>query len=154
MSKFSSKKWFNEMSPEQKQEICNKFDITEDILKKAGYMGENNHVYIDMLRVHYDNPPEWKDYLNNINTYIDTYKTKLENPIDFIIDIYKKFNPDVKFKKYKETSYNKMRLNTTVKYISNIFDSIIYNNKTDIQEYNAYTIYNHCELFLSDTNMI
>ena len=149
-----SKKWFNELSKEQKKVICDKLDITEEVLKKSGFVNEDNNVRIDLLKVSYENPSEWNQYLLEILPTISSYKEQLlENPIEFISSIYKNHN-DVKLKTYKDNIHNSTRLQSTVKYITNMYHNIEIDDRINQQEYYAYTIFAHCELFLKDCGML
>lgn len=156
MRNFRSKEWFKNMSQEKKDEICNKFEITEDSLKKCGFIDEDGKVKIDLLRVSYENPLEWKQCFNIIYPTLNTYKESLKNnPIEFITDIYCKYANTSNVKKYKQTLHNETRLKYTIKYILDNYTELEL-NKDSIEhiEYFAYNICGHCELFLLDAGMI
>lgn len=149
-----SKKWFDELSNEQKKLICNKLGITEDVLKKSGFIDKDNNLRINLLKVSYDNPSEWNQYLIEILPTISSYKEQLlENPIEFISSIYKNHN-NIKLKTYKDNIHNSTRLKETIKYITNMYHNIEIDDRINQQEYYAYTIFAHCELFLKDCGML
>lgn len=81
---FRSKKWFNELSPERKAEICKKFEITEDVLKHAGRLNKDGNVVIDLLRVSYD-------FDKRLNKYADIVKTE---PAQKALDVLQNLNTD------------------------------------------------------------
>lgn len=156
MRNFRSKEWFNNMSQERKNEICKKLEITEENLKKCGFTNENGEVEIDLLKVSYKNPIEWKTCFNIIYPTLNTYKEKLENdPVSFITDIYCKYADVQKVKKYKDNLSNDTRLKYSIKYILDNYKELEL-NKDNIEyvEYFSYNICGHCELFLFDAGMI
>ena len=48
---FRNKQWFKNMPQERKDEICKKFDINENTLRKCGRETEVGRIVIDLLRV-------------------------------------------------------------------------------------------------------
>lgn len=150
-----SKKWFYELSQEKKDEVCKKLSITEEVLNKSGFVNKNNEIRIDLLKLSFNNPSEWNQYLFEILPTVSCYKTKLvEDPINFISSIYKTHNKDIKIKSYKDNIHNSTRLQSTIKYITDIYHNIEIDDRIKQQEYSAYIIYIHCKLFLQDTGMI
>lgn len=97
------------MSDEEKQRLCKKYNTTLQGLKRAGYVGEDGHLKIDLLRIEAPFPTEeWKHHLENVET--NKFKTlyqalkpleddQVEEILKVLEEMYSIWNPGVKFYK-------------------------------------------------------
>ena len=155
---FRNKQWFKNMSQERKNEICEKFDIDEKTLKKAGRETEDGRIVINLLKIDHLNhrPESWKIYnnilsSNNIELCGDTIEEKVSN----IKYIYSLFN-DVKFLKYKESVHNNLLVKQTAKYVNEWINKYKNpENSSDNNEYFAFQIFSHVRsLIESDLKIV
>ena len=136
MVNFRNKQWFKNLAQEHKDEICKEFDITEDVLKRAGYE-ENDHIYIDLLKVSYPVNTE------RLNPYKDIVLSDIFKKLIDIInidDIDKKYQAlcamhSLFFKKdakaYKEKPNDlltSIRIKERCNYINNIYKRLLIND--------------------------
>lgn len=98
------------MSDEEKQRLCKEFNTTLQGLKRAGYVGEDGHLRIDLLRIESPFPTEeWKHHLENVDSeeFKNLHKElvslvdneHLEEILKVLEEMYSIWNPGVKFYK-------------------------------------------------------
>ena len=109
MANFRNKQWFKNMSDEEKQRLCKEFNTTLQGLKRAGYVGEDGHLKIDLLRIEVPFPSEeWKHHLENVDSeefkklhkeLMGLENDHLEEILEVLEEMYSIWNPGVKFYK-------------------------------------------------------
>lgn len=97
------------MSDEEKQSLCKEFNTTLHGLKRAGYVGEDGHLKIDILRIEVPFPTEeWMHHLEKVDSeeFKKLHKELviLENDhpekiLKILEEVYKIWRPDTKFTK-------------------------------------------------------
>ena len=157
---FRNKQWFKNMSQERKDEICKKFDINENTLRKCGRETEDGHIVIDLLRInhllHY--PEIWDEYndaLKNGNDYSENLRNcqTINDVVEVCENIYDIFSKN-SYLKYKDTLHNNVLVKYTRKNIQNAYDTYL-SCDTEDKSYCAYMLYTHLKVLLeSDLNII
>ena len=155
MENFRNKQWFKELTPEQKQEICKKFDINEQTLKKCGRKNSDGKIVIDLLRIdHMETvPDQWKIAYKILKESKFDY-TKYESNINLCIDLYKLFHDD-KLLKYKDTLHNRVLLEDRIRFIKFWLD--MFNSSDDVsdKEFCAIQVCSHITIIIkSDLNLV
>lgn len=155
MDNFRNKQWFKELTDEQKQGICKRFNINEKTLKKCGRKNSDGKIVIDLLRIdHIETIPEyWKFAYNILNESKFDY-IKYDSNIDLCMNLYKLFHND-NLLKYKDSLHNQVILNDKVRFIKHWFD--MFNSSDDIsdKEFYASQIYSHVTIIIkSDLNLV
>lgn len=161
---FRNKQWFKKLSQERKDEICKKFDIDENTLKKAGRETEDGRLIIDILRI--DNilhkPEIWhicyKNYIENdcFNSDFNWNYDNVYDMIDRIFYLYNLINPNSKLKKYNSNLHNDILTKQSFKYITEWIEKckLEFDDKEYV-EFCCYQIYSHSRVLLeSDLNII
>lgn len=171
-SKFRNKQWFKCLTDKEKKDICKRHHCTETGLKKAGYIGDDGKLKIDLLRLDCDYIPENWTYENYVVRGGDFEKllnqlTSTENDEDVLNvleEMYCLFNPGTKFKK-ADVKKSKIWIDQTkLSIINNIkdmqVDVEVYekdpdNNDIGIVMCHSHKIYTHLKvLFESDIKNI
>lgn len=112
------KKWFKEMSDDEKRRICEHLDIDEASLKRAGHIDDDGKLYIDMLRVSFKEPEYWSRYLAIMLHYTDIITStkmaseQLHEIITIYIDFMLEFSNEViKVKKHNISLNESLQIN-------------------------------------------
>ena len=157
---FRNKQWFKNMPQERKDEICKKFDINENTLRKCGRETEDGRIVIDLLRIdHLLHCPKIWDECNNAlkngNNYSENLRTcqTLNEVVEVCENIYDIFSKN-SYLKYKDTLHNNVLVKYTRKNIQNAYDTYL-SCDTEDKPYRAYMLYTHLKVLLeSDLNII
>ena len=137
-SKFRNKQWFKNLSDKEKKDICARHFCTEASLKKAGYIGEDGRLKIDLLRLDCNYVPEEWTYENDVvrsaefQKKIDILKNTedVEDILNLFEEMYVLFNKDVKFKKADVKKCKIWLLQTKLSILNNIKDM-----QFDVEDY-------------------
>lgn len=136
MTNFRNKQWFKNLTPEKKQEICEKFMIDEKTLRHAGRAGENGEIRIDLLRIDHINyiPIDWIESYEKIK---DTqFDLSDEDKVESLKNIYLIFNSSAKFLKYNDNVRNKVLVNQCYKSVKHWIEK--FNGEKDDIEYKQF----------------
>lgn len=155
MDNFRNKQWFKELTDEQKQELCKKFDINEKTLKKCGRKNSDGKIVIDLLRIdHMETVPEQWKFAYNILNESKFDHTKYDSNIELCISLYKLFHND-NLLKYKDSLHNQVLLEDRVRFIKFWLD--MFNSSDDVldKEFCASQVCSHVTIIMkSDLNLI
>lgn len=161
---FRNKQWFRDMSQDRKDSICERLDITEDVLKRAGTVNEFGNVVIDVLRLSYTNPEKWKSYLKTIRTekfrsLYNQLNTKDNTPsqtVDLLLDMASEIVVDNALYGVKvRESKNIIRLQDIIKYINRAMKQIDDELESeDVKECAANRILSHLHIGLQDLGVL
>lgn len=157
---FRNKQWFKKMPQERKDEICKKFDINENTLRKCGRETTDGRIVIDLLRIDHllHCPKIWDECnnaLKNSNNYSENLRTcqTLNEVVEVCENIYDIFSKN-SYLKYKDNIHNNVLVKYARENIQNTYDTYL-NCDPDDMPYYAYILYTHLKVLLeSDLNIV
>jgi len=161
---FRNKQWFKNLSQDRKDELCNKFNIDEKTLKKAGRETEDGRIVIDLLRIdHISYTPEIWDicynaFINN-NVFDNKLKWDFTGVDDMVIrmsSLYNFVNSDEKLLKYKSSLKNDLFVKDAYKRLLK-WVNYAKEDLTDVNsvKFSSYQIYSHVRCLLdSDLKLV
>ena len=156
MENFRNKQWFKDLSDERKTEICKKFDISQETLKKCGRLNKDGKLVIDLLRIDHllTRPEHWRVCYEILNDNKFDH-SKYSSNIDMCINLYLLFHGTSQLLKYKDTLHNRILVDERTKYIILWLDRFYNSDDLESKEYFAYQVYSHVSILIkSDLNLL
>lgn len=137
---------------EQRRELCKFFNITEKQLCRS-LIRENCVTRINLLKLSFGNPEEWRVIYNNMHTYVKEARDTDEF-IEIAKSIYTAQTGNVKFRKYVESAKNEARINYERLCFETLVNEMKKTDDRETQEFYAFLLYEHSLLLLCDIGLV